>query len=25
MKGQMKVSGNLMLAQKMQAVFPVGK
>jgi len=25
MKGQMKVTGNLMLAQKMQAVFPVGK
>jgi putative sterol carrier protein len=25
MKGQMKVTGNLMLAQKMQAVFPVSK
>ena len=25
MKGQMKVTGNLMLAQKMQAVFPVKK
>ena len=25
MKGQMKVSGNLMLAQKMQTVFPTSK
>lgn len=25
MKGQMKVSGNVMLAQKMQAIFPPGK
>jgi putative sterol carrier protein len=25
MKGQMKVAGNLMLAQKMQAVFPTSK
>jgi len=25
MKGQLKVSGNVMLAQKMQAIFPQGK
>src|SRR4051812_44432062 len=25
MKGQMKVSGNVLLAQKMQAMFPIGK
>ena len=25
MKGQLKVSGNVMLAQKMQAIFPPGK
>jgi putative sterol carrier protein len=25
MKGQLKVTGNMMLAQKMQAIFPPGK
>jgi putative sterol carrier protein len=25
MKGQMKVTGNLLLAQKMQGIFPAGK
>lgn len=25
MKGQLKVTGNMMLAQKMQAIFPQGK
>jgi putative sterol carrier protein len=25
MKGQLKVTGNVLLAQKMQAIFPQGK